>query len=403
MLRIITMMKLQEICGLAALILVLVLSGGVALADEATSLAEAKALSASTGKPILFEFYRSDCEYCERSEQEAQSNQNIQYALRSVIHYHCNVKDPDGVELSEKYEVGYTYPVFLLTDATGEPITRWIGFNNAARLVTQISDALKDQTTVATREARLKTNPQLNDALKLAGYYADAMKYDQAVASYKTAQEIVGARGDYSYQIFYQTANAVWNEMLPFEAATTSADAALASSRVSLPNKIKVVELLARLARKFDRTEVVGPYLQQGIDLTGGPQAQNLTEKHANFLADQALHVDFDTTRAVMLKKTGLQPGWQNNPQECYGFARWCLEREINLPEAESMCRRAAQAVPDQKAKAQVYGKLGEILAAQAKYGDAVDALLISVENDPTRDLYHNQLKEYNDSLEARQ
>ncbi|MFH2056856.1 MAG: thioredoxin family protein [bacterium] len=388
----------------ALLLLCCVLAGASqALAAEATSFAEAKQLSAAGGLPILFEFYRSDCEYCERSEREAQSNESVKLALTRVVHYHCNVKDGEGIELSEKYEVGFTYPVFLLTDATGEPISRWIGFSNASRLITKLSDELKDLTPIAARETRLKTAPNVSDALKLAGYYADAMKYDKSVAAYRKAQEVGGTRSDYSYQIFYQAANAAWNEMMPFAEVLPAADAALTSSRVGVPNKLKVVELLARLARKSHRTEVLGPYLDKGIALTASDKSNSPNEKHANFLADQALHIEGDTAQAIQLKKQGLGPGWENDMQKCYGFARWCLEREINLPEAETYCRSAAQTVPDLKAKAQIYGKLGEILAAEGKYADAVDALLLSVENDPTHEFYHTQLKEYNDSLEARQ
>jgi tetratricopeptide (TPR) repeat protein len=191
--------------------------------------------------------------------------------------------------------------------------------------------------------------------------------------------------------------------MIPFSEILSAADVALASAKVNRMNKFKVVELLARLARKFETTDVLAPYLDQGIKLAGEGKDPKTHEKLANFMADRALHVDGDVSRAVLIKKEGYDTGWGGRPDLSFGFARWCLERQINLPEAEKYCRQAGVAAPNEKSKAQVYAKLGEILAAQGKYSAAVDALLVAVENHPTRDLYHTQLKEYNDSLEARQ
>ena len=388
--------------GLLLLALFLICFGNLAVAEVA-SFAEAKQLSATSGKPIFFEYYRSDCEYCERSEREAQQNINVVRALLQVVHYHCNVKEGDGVELAEKYDVGHTYPVFLLADSSGEPIARWTGFSSGDRLITNLSTKLKDLTTIAERETRLAAGGKLNDALHLAGYYADATRYAESVAAYRKAQELIGSRGDYSYQIFYQSANAAWNDMIPFSEMLSAADVALASAKVNRMNKFKVVELLARVARKFETTDVLAPYLERGIKLAGEGKDPKTREKLANFMADRALHVDGDINRAVLIKKEGYDAGWGGRPDLSFGFARWCLERKINLPEAEKYCRQAGAAIFDEKSKAQIYAKLGEILAAQGKYSAAVDALLIAVENHPSRDLYHTQLKEYNDSLEVRQ
>lgn len=386
-----------------ALLCLFVLSFWIATAfgEEAESLAEAKQVAAKTGKPILIEFFRSDCEYCERSAQQAQTDANVIKAYTQVVHYHCNVKGDEGEKLSDTYSVGFTYPVFLLTNSEGDPISRWIGFSNGQRLIATLSSKLRDLTTVKERERRLAATPNISDAVNLAGYYADEMDYVKATEAYRTAQKLVSGRSDYTYQIFYQCANAVWNDSLPFSEVPPAADAALASTNVNQMNKLKVVELLSRLARKFKHTDILGPYLDQAITLCGAADSPMIKERRASFLADRALHVQGDTAQAVQLKKAGYASGWENNPQESFKFARWCLEREIDLPEAEDYCRRAATTVASKKAKAQVYSVLGEILAAQDKYNDAVDALLLSVENDPTHDSYHTQLKEYNDKLEA--
>jgi thiol-disulfide isomerase/thioredoxin len=181
--------------GRALLLLALFLLGFGNLAGAGVdSFAEAKRLSTDSGKPILFEFYHSDCEYCERSEREAQQNKNVVRALSQVVHYHCNVKEGDGVELSEKYDVGHTYPVFLLTDSTGEPIARWTGFSSGDRLVTNLNTKLRDLTTIAEREILLTTGGSLTDALHLAGYYADATRYVESVSAYRKGAAIIAIR-----------------------------------------------------------------------------------------------------------------------------------------------------------------------------------------------------------------
>jgi tetratricopeptide (TPR) repeat protein len=371
-----------------------------ALAAEIESIQQATRLSAQQGKPLLLEFYRSDCEYCERSEREAEQNSMVQAALRKVVHYHVNVKEGEGPELKERYQVGYTYPVFVLANSDGEPISRWVGFTHGSRFVTRLTTAMRDLTTVAERRERLETSPTLTDALFLAGYSAEIAEYDKSADYYRQAQELGGPRMDYSYNIFYQSANAAWNEMIPFSAVTAAADSALASDKTARDRKIKIIQLLARLARQQNQIDQLIPYLDKGVKLTGEGKDPGVAREHAEFLAERTLYVDHDTTATIAIKRQSQPDGWRSDPKQCYEYAKWFLERRINLPEAEQFARFAAERVAEGKPRAMVLSTVAEICAEQGKYSEAVDVMLKAVEHDPTRESYHTQLKQYNDELE---
>ncbi|MCP4704532.1 MAG: hypothetical protein GY865_07970, partial [candidate division Zixibacteria bacterium] len=114
-----------------------------------------------------------------------------------------------------------TYPVFVLTNSTGNTITRWIGYTGGAQVLSgTLIKALTNLTTVDERLTRFKTAPSFDDALFIAGYYSGSGENVKAVDFYRKSLELGKGTGfNYSYKIFENIANAIWKDELPFDEA----------------------------------------------------------------------------------------------------------------------------------------------------------------------------------------
>lgn len=311
------------------------------------------------------------------------------------MHLPLNVGEGEGVELSERYKVGTTYPVFILINSAGEVVNRWTGYTGGAEaFIKTLKRMLADLTTVDERVTAFQNNPNQRDALLIARHYSDIGEHLEAVEYYRRAQNLArGTAYDYSYDIFRNVANAVWKDMIPFEEVFPAAEAVLNAKRKNIQNLIKVGQLMSRLARKKNRTDQIAKYLQAGINATADSQDDKIKESHKLLRADYALHVTGDTIQAVGIKKTSLGDGWENERDKFYEFAKWCLERKINLDEAEMYARRTVKLVFPGKYRARALNTVAEICEARGKMDDAVKLMKMAAEEDPDNPFYSNQLK----------
>jgi tetratricopeptide (TPR) repeat protein len=321
--------------------------------------------------------------------------------LKSVIHFPINVEGEEGSVLSDVYKVGTTYPVFILMNSSGEIIKRWTGYSTATAFVGKLKSSLSDLASIDERLARFKASPTFQDALGLAKFYSDIGENLQAIEFYQHAVSLgKGTNVDFTYQIFMNTANASWKEMLPFEDVLPTADAVLSAKRKNVSNIVKVSQIMARLARKLGRTDEIAKYLQAGIDVTANSQDPKTRESHNLAKADYALHVEGDATKAVSIRKAGLGAGWEDNRDKFYAFAKWCLERKINLEEAEMYARKTINMVYPGKIRAKVLNIVAEICFARGKTAEAIKTIGMAIEQEPENEFYPKQLKRFQESLD---
>jgi tetratricopeptide (TPR) repeat protein len=303
--------------------------------------------------------------------------------------------------LSDVYKVGTTYPVFILMNSSGEIIKRWTGYSTATAFVGKLESSLSDLASIDERLARFKALPTLQDAVGLAKYYSDIGENLQAIEFYKKASDLgESTNADFTYQIFMNTANASWSELLPFEAVLPTADAVLSADRKDMNNIVKVSQIMARLARKLGRTGEIAKYLQAGIDATANSQDPRIRESHNLAQADYALYVDGDEARAVSIRKTGLGAGWEDNRDNFYAFAKWCLDRRINLEEAELYARKTINMVYPGKIRAKVLNTAAEICNARGKTAEAIELINQAIEQEPENEFYPEQLKRFKEGTD---
>ncbi|MCK4606045.1 MAG: hypothetical protein KAU35_01990 [candidate division Zixibacteria bacterium] len=317
------------------------------------------------------------------------------------MHYNLNVESEEGEALVEKYDIGSTYPVFVLTTTDGDVIKRWTGWGGADRFVSTLEGSLADLSGIGERLARFQTQPTFDDAMALANYYAEAGEYLKAADFFREAQKLSPRAGaDYSYQIFKNTANAVWNELVPFEQVLPAADAVLASKLANRNNVAKVGQLMARLARKQGRTDQIAVYLEAGLKATTGSSNSKLVDLHDLLKADYALHVKGDTAGALQMRKTSMGANWKLDREKCYNFSKWCLERKINLEEAELCARVTIDLVYPGRYRAMIYNTIAGICEARGNIEEAARMMQAAVEQEPDSEFYSRELDRLRGLLE---
>jgi tetratricopeptide (TPR) repeat protein len=255
---------------------------------------------------------------------------------------------------------------------------------------------LSDLTTVKDRIARCREKPAYPDAVFLARYMSEAGEHLEAIKYYRKAGDLgIAGRAAFYYEIFENTANAVWKEMIPFEEIFAPADAVMDSPRKKSDDIIKVVRVMSRVARKFNKGDKIAKYLRAGIDLTANGSTKTMKDSHIIFTADYALYVDGDTAGAVRIKKSAMGAGWQSDPERYYDYAKWCLERKIMLDEAEYYAREAGKRSHAGEFRAKVLNTLAEVLYERGNNAEAIRIIEMAIEEDPGKELYEKQLRKF--------
>ncbi|MEW5924840.1 MAG: hypothetical protein AB1746_12725 [Candidatus Zixiibacteriota bacterium] len=310
-----------------------------------------------------------------------------------------NVTTVEGKRLKDEYQVGTTYPVYILTDQKGDIIARWTGYTGGAKaFVNTLNAKLRDLTTVNAREKRFKTTPTFDDAVILARYYTDIYDNLKAIDYFRQAEKLKSIKAyDFSFDIFKNMANAAWVDQMPFDSVLPAADVALSNPTKNLSNTIKVGQMMARLACKLGKNNRIAKYLNTCIDASAG--SAQFGEMHELLKADYALQILNDTAKAVSIKKATMGPNWMNERDRFYEFSRWCLEREINLEEAELYARRAVDLVYPGKYRAKVLNTVAEICYARGNKTEAVKMIKLAVEQEPENEFYQTQQEKFSNSL----
>jgi tetratricopeptide (TPR) repeat protein len=314
-----------------------------------------------------------------------------------VVHLPLNVNEGEGKPLSEKFKVGIVYPVFILTDSEGEVIRRWTGYTGGATVfINTLKSALANLSTIDNRVAKFESSPTYKDALSLAGHFSDNSEHLKAVAYYKKAVKL-GKPGsyDYSLEILKNMANACWKDLIPFDEVIPAADAVLKSRFGNTDRLIKLAQIMGRLSQSKSKTDQIERYLKAALKATSDSAAAGLKQSHESIRADYTLYVEKDTAKAVEIKKASMDQGWENDRDKFYAFAKWCLERRINLDEAEMYVRKTVNLVYPGKYRAKVYNTLADIYDAMGSTDEAIKFIQMAIEQDSANEYYPEKLERF--------
>lgn len=324
-----------------------------------------------------------------------ESEEVVRKALQDVVHLSLSVQN-EGEELGEYYHAGPYYPLFVLTDSNGDVIYRWEGYTTAGRFIGSLKTGLTDLVTIEQRIQRNKNNPNNRDINFLAKYLTDIGEYMESNKYYRMAQNKSGrTTRDYSFSIFQNYADAIWNSKLPFDSVFISADNVVNNKKTIKDSIRKLAMMMANLARRKDRTNDIGKYLQAGIDVTASSKNAKTKEYHYLIKADYELYVTHDTLNAIKQKQISMGDGWQNDPAKYYSYGKYCFDRRINLAEAEKYVQMACQKATEGSFRAKHLNLLAEICHARGNTTEAIVQIKLAIENDPDNESYSKQLERF--------
>ena len=383
--------------AIAIITTLLLLAANSVFGEEIYTLEQAKSVSAQTGKLILLKFFKEGWEYCEQSAREAETDENLKTALETVVLFPIDIDGDTGADLEDAYKVGSTFPVFILANSKAEIIARWIGYTGSGRFINSLKKAKSDLTTVDDRIKRFNASPSYSDAHFLAQYTTDSRDYLDAVSYFRKCEEL-GNR-DFSYDIFKNTANAIWRDMADFNDVFPAADAVINAKRKNSTSIIGTARSIARLARKKDRTDKIARYLQAGVEAaSSSPSSQN-SKNLVDLKADYALYADKDTSNSLNIKRSSLGNGWANKPEKFYAFSKWCTERKINLQEAEYYTRKALKLAQGEEFQAKVMANLADIVYAKGNLNEAISIMEQVIQLYPEEESYFDKLRGFKGEL----
>lgn len=297
--------------------------------------------------------------------------------------------------MRETYKVGSTFPVFILANSRGNVIYRWTGYVGSHPFILSLNKAKLETLTVEERKKKFQIKPEYREAIFLAQYSADTREFLDAITYYKSAGSLGNGNRDFSYEIYKNTANAIWNDMAPFDKIFPAADAVLNSKRNPPSDIAGMATIMIRLARKMNQTGKIASYIQAGIDAAKESRNPKDAGNLASLQADYALYADSDTSGALEIRKQGLGPDWKRKPDKFYEFADWCAERKIDLEEAEFYAREAVKLAQDGQFKGKVLNTLAEICYARDNIDEAVSLMERALEQDPANEAYEKTYSQY--------
>jgi len=368
-------------------VLALLVTGLAAFASEPpASFEQARVMAAEQGRPILIEFVRADCEYCEQAARDAESDPAVRQALDEVAHVVLDARAGQGAELATEYHAGPYFPLFVLTDSTGAVINRWTGWVGARQFLAKFRAAMNDLTTIDQHAAAFERSPTVAEGTLLAEYYKEAGQFQSSAYYYRRVAAADSSDRDYSYEIFNAEASACWIDQMAFDEVLPAADAVLTAGD---PERVaRTARLLARLARRKGTTDRIGEYLEAGRQASQGSRDEQMRRWHEDLRSDCALYIDHDTAAAIAIEEESLGAGWEKELDQYYPFAEWCLERGINLEQAQSLMTIASQLASDGPFKARHLHLLAKICHARGLPAEAVRYAEEAALQDPDEETY---------------
>jgi len=374
------------------LVIIIFVFAGLTQATEITSLEQARELARTEGKNVLMEFGREDCEYCQKANDEFQKNSLIKESLDKIIHIKLNVALSDHYEIAQQYKVGYTYPVYIMTNSDGNVFGRWTGFIDASQFLREFNKSLSVNITLDDRKSRLKSNPNYNDAIYLAEYFNATKDYLEAIKYYQESMR-QNNNSNYSYDIFVNSAEACWNSLIPFNDVRIAADDVLKTGDTK--QIINTARVITNCARRAGTTDKISKYILKAIEIVSNSTDYLHKKQKYELLAEKALYIENDMNKALRIIKISLGNGWKTDPERYFKFAEWCQKRNINLKQAEEYARSASERASSGKLKAKVLNTLAEICFQQDKINDAIRFIERAIDENPSREFYPQQLQKF--------
>ncbi len=306
----------------------------------------------------------------------------------------------EGVPLAEQFSVN-GYPTYIVLNATGETVDRWMGYDDAEGFLAALQGAANDPSTVAEKLTRYEESPNACDAEKLGDIYSAESESQKAMSMYRAASELnTEPNPKLTGKIFYTLADGYTSETFSLEEVRTGADAVLAiEAEDNIMNLVQVAHRMGLIGSQAGQPDLSTPYIKAALQATEGTQEPDMVAARRELLLEKALRIDNDLEAAVQLKRDSMPEGWKDNPTDLNNFAWWCFENKVNLEQAEKMARIATDLAEPGPEKAMILDTLAELCNELGNCGEAVALMQTATEEQPENEYYREQLERFQELL----
>lgn len=326
------------------------------------------------------------------------SDDDVKMALEAVFLYQIDAEKGEGKDLAKEFNIK-GYPTFVMVNVGGETLDRWAGYEKRYFIKT-LTDAMTDLSTIEDKLAAYEKKPTARIAEVLGRYSSSLDEYVNAVNYYTTAQKIKDKPSDdYTYEIFQNTYYGLEDEHFTFEDARAAADVVLKSETAEPEEVVRTAIRVTRMAKKNDRLDVIGPYIETGLEITSQADDPEAKDAHNQLMVEKSLHITGDKKAAVKYKMATMPDGWLEDAGKLNGFCWWCFENSVNLEDAERLSRKSVELAEPGRRKAMNLDTLAEICNALDNYREAVDLIKMAMAEDPENEHYPEQLKKFEENL----
>ncbi|HKI84626.1 MAG TPA: thioredoxin family protein [Candidatus Krumholzibacteria bacterium] len=377
------------------LVALTLLSSFSAQAEEASSFDEALTMAKTQGKLVLVDFYADWCGPCKHFTADASTVPELKKGLNSVVFFSIDAEKGDGVKLAERYGVR-SYPNFLLANAEGNPVYRWVGYGDADGFLQNMNKGLSDPTTLVDKEMRFENSPKVEDAVAIADAALAASDMRKAATWYEKAAKLQG--GGYEGEIYMAKYYGLRAGLFTKDEVVDAADAVMAGGKFD--DKMMVYQTQQGLASATGDPALRHRYVEDAWKLVkddNSPEAQSMRDYIA---IDYALYVEKDLTKAANLKYDSMPEGWLKDPDRLNQYAWWCFENKVDLERAEQLARKGSELAQEGPQRAAILDTAAELCNALGNCDDAVSLAEQAKQNDPQNDYYTKQLQRFRELAE---
>jgi len=320
----------------------------------------------------------------------------LKQALATVVVYRANSHDDGaGHALAESYKAK-GLPHFVLMDASGAALDRWVGFQDGADWLKTFESAKSDLTTVDAKEARFAKEPTETLAAALGRIHGSLHDPKASVANYREAAKLGGGqKPEYAVAIFTQEFMGHTTQEFTVEEVKASADEVMAVPGTEPADKLYVASAMADLATDKKDPSLLAPYLEPALAASSALTDDRSKKARADLEVSGALLVKGDKDLALSLKRKAMPAGWEQNASDLNEFAWWCFQNQLNLEEAERLARKGVELAPPGAEKAEILDTVAEICNLLGNCGDAVALSEQAAKEDPKNTHYTEQIKRF--------
>jgi len=284
----------------------------------------------------------------------------------------------------------------VLASKDGETLYRWWGYSKEDFLK-EIKIGLEDPTTITEKKERFSKNPDERTAKALAIYHYTRRELKESENYYLKAAKL-SADYDYAYELYDLYRRGFRGELYSREQVLAATDKALASESVNTRSKLRIYDQMGGQAILMfpDDPDILG-YIKSGQEFASTVSGEEYQRYKDRLAISYLVYIDNNIPKAVELKKSTYEEGWQENARQLNSYAWWCFENKINLEEAEKMAERGIKLAEPGSEKANIIDTLAEIVNLRGDPARAAQLIDEAVEEDPDREFFKQQQKRFHD------